>query len=247
MKYFYGMRLRGFSPGCQPDEGFLERLDSEMPEYYDIISYDRPLSEDDEKHYSLTPLNAVVITDNLGDDSISFFTDYNKAADHVRSTLLFAYDEYCKLYPDCNTTWTNAYLLFGDESEVYVPDSDCYTKGKIYSPIDRVKDYIKRNRYPVKIGSLEYVLIGVNKHDDVDEEERLPCANSEDKYLSFRDRYNRGINELERLTKKMSFEEAKEFFKKNATGAEAYYYGQYFYIYTKKESPEYIAFGIRMD
>lgn len=53
MKYFYGMRLRGFSPGCQP-EGAIERIDSE--EYHDIIVYDRMLLSEEVKHFSLTPL-----------------------------------------------------------------------------------------------------------------------------------------------------------------------------------------------
>ena len=56
MKYFYGMRLRGFSPGCQPYEGFIERLDSNDSSYWDILVYDRLLNKDEEKHYSLTQL-----------------------------------------------------------------------------------------------------------------------------------------------------------------------------------------------
>ncbi len=56
MKYFYGMRVRGFSPGCQPMDGFIERLDSTDDRYYDILTYDRLLSEENERHYSLTQL-----------------------------------------------------------------------------------------------------------------------------------------------------------------------------------------------
>ena len=55
MEYKYGMRLRGFSIGCQPD-GAVRREDSPSNKYYDIIVYDRPLSEEDIRHYSLTPI-----------------------------------------------------------------------------------------------------------------------------------------------------------------------------------------------
>ena len=246
-KYYYGMKSRGFAPGCQPMDGFIERLDSDSDEFYDIIVYEKPLTEDDEMHYTLIPLNACIITDNLGDDSISFFKDYKDAHDHVRSTLLFAYEEYCKTYPDCNTTWDNSYLLFGDESEVYVPSSDCYTKAVIYSPIERIKRYIKKNHYPERFGDFEYVLCGVNAHEDADTDEMFPISECVDKYLSFRDRYNRAKEEIEKLTRGKTLEETKAYFEANATGNEGYFYGKYFYIYTKKKSPRYIAYGIRMD
>ena len=51
--YAYGMRLRGFSPGCQPMEGLVERLDSPYKEYYDILIYDRPLTEKEMRDYEL--------------------------------------------------------------------------------------------------------------------------------------------------------------------------------------------------
>ena len=53
MEYRYGMRLRGFSIGCQP-KGVVRREDSDK--YWDIIVYDRPLTEEEIRHYSLTPL-----------------------------------------------------------------------------------------------------------------------------------------------------------------------------------------------
>lgn len=56
MRTYYGMRIRGFSVGCQPMEGFIERLDSRSDDYYDIIVYDRELTDDEIRHYSLTPL-----------------------------------------------------------------------------------------------------------------------------------------------------------------------------------------------
>ena len=43
MTFRYGMRLRGFSPGCQP-RGVIEREDDPSGKYYDILVYNRPLT-----------------------------------------------------------------------------------------------------------------------------------------------------------------------------------------------------------
>lgn len=51
--YYYGMRLRGFSIGCQPMNGFVERLDDNKGKYYDILVYDRRLTEKEECDYEL--------------------------------------------------------------------------------------------------------------------------------------------------------------------------------------------------
>ena len=53
MKYIYGMRLRGFSPGCQPKENFIERRDDPRGRYWDLIVYSRRLSFRDERNYDL--------------------------------------------------------------------------------------------------------------------------------------------------------------------------------------------------
>lgn len=52
-RYVYGMRLRGFSIGCQPKEGFIERQDSKSGKYWDLIVYNRRLTEEETRHYSL--------------------------------------------------------------------------------------------------------------------------------------------------------------------------------------------------
>ena len=62
MCYIYGMRLRGFSPGCQPKEGFVARKDSEDKKYWDILLYDRPLTEQEESAYDLDFLGFFVFT-----------------------------------------------------------------------------------------------------------------------------------------------------------------------------------------
>lgn len=57
MMYKYGMRLRGFSIGCQPMNGFVERKDDESGKYWDIIVYNRELTDEEIRHYSLDKLD----------------------------------------------------------------------------------------------------------------------------------------------------------------------------------------------
>lgn len=52
MEYVYGMRLRGFSPGCQP-RGVVRRQDDPFCRYWDIIVYNRPLTEKECRDYEL--------------------------------------------------------------------------------------------------------------------------------------------------------------------------------------------------
>ena len=56
MIYRYGMRLRGFSIGCQPRKGFVEREDDTTGRYYDILVYDRELTEQELADYELDAL-----------------------------------------------------------------------------------------------------------------------------------------------------------------------------------------------
>lgn len=51
--YLYGMRLRGFSIGCQPRDGFLERRDDISGQYWDIIAYKRKLTDSELAAYDL--------------------------------------------------------------------------------------------------------------------------------------------------------------------------------------------------
>lgn len=55
-KYKYGMRLRGFSIGCQPMKGLVERVDDPRGRYHDILIYDRMLTGDEVADYELTYL-----------------------------------------------------------------------------------------------------------------------------------------------------------------------------------------------
>ena len=49
--YCYGMRLRPYGIGCQPKGARLVQF--MKPEYHDCIAYERPLTKEDEEHYSL--------------------------------------------------------------------------------------------------------------------------------------------------------------------------------------------------
>lgn len=57
MMFKYGMRLRGFSIGCQPMNGFVERLDDTTGMYHDILVYDRELTDTEVEDYELDRLD----------------------------------------------------------------------------------------------------------------------------------------------------------------------------------------------
>lgn len=56
VSFRYGMRARGFSPMCQPKEGFVDREDCEDGKYYDILVYNRELSDEELNDYELDRL-----------------------------------------------------------------------------------------------------------------------------------------------------------------------------------------------
>ena len=51
--YKYGMRLRGFAPLCQPRSGFVKRLYDKTGKYYDILIYNRLLTNKELNDYEL--------------------------------------------------------------------------------------------------------------------------------------------------------------------------------------------------
>lgn len=55
-EYRYGMRLRGFSPGCQLMNGLLRTEEDPLGDYWDILVYDRELTESEAKSYELDRL-----------------------------------------------------------------------------------------------------------------------------------------------------------------------------------------------
>ena len=53
------MRLRGFSVGCQPLNGLVEREDDPTGKYYDVLIYSRQLSNDELTEYELDYIGEV--------------------------------------------------------------------------------------------------------------------------------------------------------------------------------------------
>ena len=51
-KYKYGMRLRGFSIGCQPMNGLLTAEDGDK-KYYSYLYYERKLTDKELEDYEL--------------------------------------------------------------------------------------------------------------------------------------------------------------------------------------------------
>ena len=62
--YVYGMRLRGFSPGCQPMRGLLRRKDDPLGMYWDVIVYSRKLTEEELAGYDLDYLKEEEINES---------------------------------------------------------------------------------------------------------------------------------------------------------------------------------------
>ena len=60
MTYLYGMRNRGFSIGCQPMEGLVERQDDTSGFYHDILVYDRELTQKEREDYELDRIFEVI-------------------------------------------------------------------------------------------------------------------------------------------------------------------------------------------
>lgn len=58
--YKYGMRLRGFSPGCQPMNGIIKSETDPLGKYWNILFYSRQLTDDEIKHYSMDYLGEVI-------------------------------------------------------------------------------------------------------------------------------------------------------------------------------------------
>ena len=56
MIYQYGMRLRGYSPGAQPKDGLVTAKGDPAGKYYNILVYDRELTEKEVDGYDLDRL-----------------------------------------------------------------------------------------------------------------------------------------------------------------------------------------------
>jgi hypothetical protein len=68
MKYFYGMTERGFAPMCQPTEDLVEAIEDTSDTFYNILVYDRRLSNSETKQYELIYLGKVEDDDYYKED-----------------------------------------------------------------------------------------------------------------------------------------------------------------------------------
>lgn len=56
--YRYGMKHRGFAPMCQPMNGFDHREDDITGKYFDIIVYNRKLTDTEIYNYELEEIHS---------------------------------------------------------------------------------------------------------------------------------------------------------------------------------------------
>lgn len=75
MTYTYGMRLRGFSPGCQPMKGLRDRLDDTTGRYHDILVYERKLTDEELRAYELDFLETEEGLARAGSSSHNFLKE----------------------------------------------------------------------------------------------------------------------------------------------------------------------------
>ena len=79
MEFKYGMRLRGFSIGCQPMDGFICRDDDTTGKYHDILVYDRQLTEQEVYAYDLDELTWFALQETASDPWDNGTHDYEDA------------------------------------------------------------------------------------------------------------------------------------------------------------------------
>ena len=79
MEFRYGMRLRGFSPGCQPMTGLIRREDDTTGKYHDILVYDGQLTEQEIKDYELDALTWFAAQEDSADAWDNGSHDYETA------------------------------------------------------------------------------------------------------------------------------------------------------------------------
>ena len=81
MEFRYGMRLRGFSIGCQPMDGFLRREDDVTGKYHDILVYGRQLTEQEVYAYGLDELTWFALQETSDDPWDNGTHDYEDAVE----------------------------------------------------------------------------------------------------------------------------------------------------------------------
>ena len=81
MEFRYGMRLRGFSIGCQPMTGLIRREDDTTGKYHDILVYDGQLTEQEIKDYELDALTWFAVQEDSADAWDNGSHNYDEAVE----------------------------------------------------------------------------------------------------------------------------------------------------------------------
>lgn len=91
--YIYGMRMRGFAPGCQPMAGLVDWEDTDGGKYYSILTYSRELTSAECADYDIERMQDKMTEERL-DCMASMLYDQGIRADdyNLIDDLLEDYD-----------------------------------------------------------------------------------------------------------------------------------------------------------
>lgn len=90
MEHRYGMRLRGFSPGCQPKQGLVRREDA-TGRYHDILVYSRLLTEKELDEYELDYIGAGIreVKEITAKGETWFYQEFTDEWGHTEAVNLY--------------------------------------------------------------------------------------------------------------------------------------------------------------
>ena len=69
--------------------------------------------------------------DNNGDDFEYKYEKEKDAVKEIEEIMETEYESLCEEYPESDVTWLNRLLDCGNETEIYVPDTDEYRRIKM--------------------------------------------------------------------------------------------------------------------
>lgn len=87
-EYYYGMRLRGYAPLCQPKEGLVRIENDPNKKYYNILGYNRKLTDKEVSDFELDylPKNSYRITYEVVFDI--YYVDSEDEAKEIAEEML---------------------------------------------------------------------------------------------------------------------------------------------------------------
>ena len=129
----YGMRIRGFSIGFQPMDGFIEIQDDPSGKYHDILVYDRKLTDEETRHYSLDLIGEDMKNTNAIDKIIASLSmrDYKARMAKLTKAQTRAIREGRKTLSDFG-----GYTL-GQDTEEALEIKTAYLNGDITESVDK--------------------------------------------------------------------------------------------------------------